>query len=100
MSVLKPNYALGMLQGQRKRSLAALNKQTVIKSDLKVSIFSEENRFRMVKSKLHFSKGLYSMECIKVTKKRTKKKIPVRPRILTAVLFIGSRHCSLMINED
>lgn len=69
MFILKPNCAPGVLQGQRKRSLAALIKQTTVKSDLKVSLFSEENRFRMVESKLYFSRGLYSMASIKVTKK-------------------------------
>jgi len=58
-----------VLQGERKRSLAVLNKQTTVKPDLKVSVFSEKNRFRRVESKLHFSKGLYSPASIKVTKK-------------------------------
>lgn len=97
MFILKPNCALGVLQGQRKRSLAVLNKQTTVKSDLKVSTFSEE--FRMVESKLHFSKSLLHGK-YKGYQKKYRKTIPVRPRILTAVLFIGSRPCSLMINED
>lgn len=43
---------------KKKVSLAALSKQTTVKSDFKVSVVSEENRFRTVESKLHFSKGL------------------------------------------
>lgn len=70
--ILKTNCALSVLQGQRK-SLAALNKQITVKSDFKVSVFAEENRFRIMVSKLHFSKGLYSMASIKVTKDYRKK---------------------------
>lgn len=57
----------------KKESLAALNKQTTVKSDFKVSVFTEENRFRIMVSKPHFSKGLYSMASIKVTKDYRKK---------------------------
>lgn len=61
-----------------------------------------KNTFRMAESKLHFCKSLYSVTSTKVTKKKKiiQEKIPVQPRILTALLFIGSRPCSLMINED